>query len=275
MLPAANLQLSISSLWLQISIGLVLSAMIGYLGYRRAALTCGGWLGAIITGTIIFGFGGFDSGLLLIAFFVSSSLLTRYKESAKSEVAANFAKGGRRDIAQALANGGVASIAALILGVSHRFAPIGLAALVGSLAEANADTWATELGTLAKRPPRLITTGREVIAGTSGGITPLGLIAAAVGAGLIGGLAALFRSDWRLLPIGVIAGSIGALFDSVIGATVQAIYYSDARHKETEKSIELDGTPNRLLRGFRWIDNDVVNFSATLIAALVAMILSA
>ncbi len=258
---------------LQLLIGLVLSTLIGWLGYRRAALTRSGWLGAIITGTVIFGFGGLEAGLLLVVFFASASLLTRYKESAKIEVAANFAKGGRRDLAQAIANGGVATIAALFLGLSHRFAPIGWVALVGALAEANADTWATELGILSKRLPRLITTGREVAAGTSGGITPLGSIAAAVGSGMIGGLAAWFRSDGRLIPIGLLAGSIGVLFDSLLGATLQGIYYSDMRQKETEKPIDPDGTPNRLLRGFRFVNNDVVNFASTLFAALAAMLL--
>ncbi|HET7378140.1 MAG TPA: DUF92 domain-containing protein, partial [Anaerolineae bacterium] len=107
----------------------------------------------------------------------------------------------------------------------------------------------------------------------SGGITPLGSVAAVAGAGVIGLFAALFRSDWRLMPIGLFAGSIGALFDSLIGTTVQGIYYSDVRHKETERPIELDGRPNRLLRGYVFINNDVVNFASTLIAALAAMIL--
>lgn len=257
-------------LW-QIAIGLIFSTLIGYVGYRRAILSRSGWLGAIITGTIIFGFGGIEGGALLIVFFASSSLLTRFKESAKAEVAANFSKGGRRDLGQALANGGVATIAALFFGLSGN--PISFAALVGALAEANADTWATELGVLSKRQPRLITSGRTVEAGTSGGVTALGLLSATFGAGAIGLLAALFRSDGRLIPIGLIAGSIGALCDSVIGATVQGIYYSDARQKETERSIELDGTPNRLLRGYVFINNDVVNFVSTLFSASVAMML--
>jgi uncharacterized protein (TIGR00297 family) len=256
-------------LW-QIAIGLILSTLIGYVGYRRAALSRGGWLGAMITGTIIFGFGGLAGGALLVVFFASSSILTHFKEAAKAEVVANFSKGGQRDLGQALANGGVATIAALILGLTQN--PIGFAALVGALAEANADTWATELGVLSKRLPRLITSGRIVDAGTSGGVTALGLIATAIGAGVIGLLAALFQSNGRLIWIGLIAGSIGALFDSLIGATVQCIYYSDARHTETEKPIELDGAPNRLLRGFVFINNDVVNFVSTLIGAVVSAI---
>ena len=257
---------------LRFLLGFVLSTLVGLIGYRRAALTRSGWLGAILTGTAIFGFGGLDWGLLLIAFFASSSILTRYKESAKLEVAVNFAKGGRRDLAQALANGGVAALTAIAYGINP--SPIILAAFVGALAEANADTWSTELGILSQRLPRLITTGREVAAGTSGGVTSQGTLAAAIGAGVIGGLAALFRSNWRLLPIGILSGLIGASFDSLMGATVQGIYYSDRRHKETEKAIDPDGTPNRLLRGLRVIDNDVVNFTSTLVGSIVGGLLS-
>jgi len=249
-------------------LGLAFSALIGYLGYRRAALTRSGWLGAILTGTSIFGFGGLDGGLLLIAFFASSSLLTRYHESAKTAVIEMFAKGGPRDLGQALANGGVAALIALVYGATGG-SPLLFALFVGALAEANADTWATELGVLSKRKPRLITNGRLVAPGTSGGVTLLGTLSALSGAALIGGLAALFRSDGRLLFVGAVAGLIGSLFDSLLGATVQGIYYSDKRSKETEKPFDRDGTPNRHLRGWTWLNNDAVNFLSTAVGAII------
>lgn len=251
-------------------LGLALSAFIGYAGYRREALTRSGWLGAMIAGTSIFGFGGLDWGLLLIAFFASSSLLTRYKESAKTEVVESFAKGGPRDLGQALANGGMAAAIAIVFGMTGG-SPALLAAFVGALAEANADTWATELGVLARQKPRLITTGRVVPPGTSGGVTWLGTLSALSGAALIGGLAALFRGDRRLLPIGAIAGLIGSLFDSLLGAAVQGIYYSDRRGKETEKPTDPDGTPNRHLRGWIGMNNDLVNLLSTIVAAAIGL----
>jgi uncharacterized protein (TIGR00297 family) len=252
-------------------LGFTLSALIGYAGYRREALTRSGWLGAILTGASIFGFGGLDWGVLLIAFFVSSSLLTRYKESAKAEAAVAFAKGGPRDLGQALANGGVAAVAAIGYALAGE-PPLLLAAFVGALAEANADTWATELGILARQPPRLITTGRVVAPGTSGGVTRFGTLSALAAAALIGALAALFRADWRLLPIGALAGLLGSLLDSALGATVQGIYFSERRNKETEKPIDPDGTPNRLVRGWAWMNNDLVNWLGTLAGAAVGVL---
>lgn len=251
----------------RVLLGLLLSGLIGFVGYRRGALTRSGWLGAVLTGTLVFGFGGLDAGLLLIAFFVSSSLLTRYQAARKQAVADVFAKTGRRDLGQALANGLIASLGAVFYGLTAN--PIGYAALVGSLAAANADTWATELGVLARKPPRLITTGRRVPAGTSGGITPIGLLAALVGAGVIGLFAALFRSDARWIMVALIAGLIGSLVDSLLGATLQGIYYSERRGRETERATESDGTPNRLVRGRRWIDNDAVNFAATVAGGVI------
>ncbi len=248
-------------------LGFALSALIGYTGYRRGALTRSGWLGAVLTGTSVFGFGGLDWGVLLIAFFVSSSLLTRYKQSAKAEAAEAFAKGGPRDLGQALANGGVAATLAVLSGLVGQTGPLA-AAFVGTLAEANADTWATELGILARQPPRLITNGRVVAPGTSGGVTGFGTLASLAGAALIGGLAALLGGGGRLLLIGALAGLIGSLFDSLLGATVQVIYYSDRRGKETERPFERDGAPNRRLRGWPWLNNDVVNLLATLAGSL-------
>lgn len=160
----------------QISLGLGLSTCIGGLAYWRRSLTRSGWLGAVIVGTGTFGFGGWAWGLTLIAFFISSSILSHYKERIKEQRAAEkFSKGGRRDLVQALANGGLAALCALL------YAFLGqpewlLFAFIGLMATVTADTWATELGVLSPHQPRLITTGRVVEPGTSGGITILGQV---------------------------------------------------------------------------------------------------
>jgi uncharacterized protein (TIGR00297 family) len=262
----------------QIVFGFLLSALIAWLAYRRAALAQSGMTGAILTGTAIFGFGGWDWGLLLIAFFVSSSLLTRYKEAAKAQVADQFAKGGPRDLWQALANGGLAALIALTYGLTGAIHLPLLFAFVGAMAEANADTWATELGVLSAETPRMITTGKPVAAGTSGGVTWDGTGAALAGAALIGGLAALLR--WiggvpleqvgMLLPVGALAGVAGSLVDSLLGATAQGIYYCDVCGKETEQKLHRCGNRTRLVRGWRALNNDWVNLLGTLVGAAVA-----
>ncbi len=249
-----------------VPIGLLLSAGIAALAYWRGSLARGGVAGAMLTGTVHFGFGGLTWGLALIAFFVTSSALSHYREREKEPVARQFAKGGRRDLGQTLANGGLT--AALAVAFNRHPTAWLFAAFVGALATVTGDTWATELGTLSRRPPRLITTGRVVPPGTSGGMTPLGTGAALAGGlmiGLVGwGLAVLFgsgvASPW-VVGIGLIGGLAGSLADSLLGATVQA-QYRDAAGQITEKA----GATR--VRGLPWMTNDVVNFLASLVGAL-------
>ena len=126
----------------QLLLGLVLSALVGGLGYWRRSLTISGVVGAILVGTLIFGFGGWIWGLLLITFFVSSSLLSHYRRSDKEEVSEKFAKSSRRDLGQALANGGLGAVLAVTFA---RFPePLLFAAFFGVMSTVNADTWATE-----------------------------------------------------------------------------------------------------------------------------------
>ncbi|HOT92808.1 MAG TPA: DUF92 domain-containing protein [Anaerolineae bacterium] len=282
--------------FLQIGAGFIISAVIGWIAYKRSALSKSGVVGAMLTGTTIFGFGGWPWGLLLITFFVLSSLLSKYKEATKETLAEKFAKGSRRDIGQALANGGAGALIAITYWLTRQ--PLLWFAFVGAMATVNADTWATELGVLSKRMPRLITTGKPVEPGTSGGISPQGTLATLAGGAVIGVAGALFlyvESLIRYTPrvllyplsclvypgnctqlpvIAALAGLTGSLFDSLLGATVQAIYYSTRREKETEKVTDPDGTPNILLRGWRWLNNDWVNFISSVVGAALAALLA-
>src|SRR5947209_18138452 len=99
--------------------GLLLSITIGLIAYRRRSLSRSGIAGAIVTGTTTFGMGGWPWGLSLIFFFVSSSLLSHFRERDKASTAADkFSKGSQRDIAQVAANGGMATLMALGYGLT-------------------------------------------------------------------------------------------------------------------------------------------------------------
>ncbi len=252
----------------RIAAGLVLSAFIGAVAYRRHSLDRSGWLGAIITGTATFGFGGWTWGSVLVVFFVTSSALSHFRQAQKQRIAGEkFEKGGRRDLWQTLANGGAGTVLALAYALTGESAVL-LAAYVGVMATVTADTWATEIGVLSPHPPRLITSGRIVAPGTSGGVTLYGTGASAGGALLIGAVTLLFtaaeRGVWlaALLPAALIGGVVGSLVDSLLGATVQAIYQSPAG--ETEKRASRDGKRYPLLHGWRWMNNDMVNFLSSL-----------
>src|SRR5262245_46353294 len=264
----------------QVLLGLLLSALMGAIGYQRHSLSASGVVGAVVVGTLVFGLGGLAWGALLVVFFFSSSALSHFKEARKAAVAEKFSKGSRRDLAQALANGGVGAAAAIgRLGLPH---PAWGAFFAGSMAPVAADTWATELGVLSRATPRLITTGQPVEPGTSGGLTLAGTLAALGGAALIGLVAAAFdlaagRSlvlAISLLLVATFSGLVGSLFDSLLGATVQAIYYCDTCHKETERHpLHGCGAPTRQIRGWRWLNNDWVNFLSAASGAGIAAVI--
>lgn len=254
-----------------------LSCFIGGLGYWRRSLTLSGWLGAIVVGTASAGLGGWTWGALIVIFFVTSSALSHWRHPAKEQIASDkFAKSERRDVVQTMANGGaVVGLALLNTWMPH---PFWLAAAVGAIATVTADTWATELGTLSRTAPRLITTGKTVQPGTSGGVTWLGFTATVAGSLLIGVaafVAALIVDDFRaaaLIAAALVGGVAGATSDSLLGATVQAIRWCPHCRTETERSIHRCGTSTTFLRGWRWLNNDAVNFLASLVGAAASLI---
>lgn len=274
-----------------LALGLALALLVAGGGYLAGALSRSGALGALGVGTAVFGLGGPLWGLLLLAFFASSSALSEWRAEDKQDPAGRFQKGGRRDLGQVLANGGVAAVLAALQAASNLgwIGPLDLfPALVGALAAVTADTWATELGMLAAMPPRLITTGEPVPRGRSGGVTIIGTTAAVAGGAFIGAVAALLfgvsdllafstldpallRLDGlRFALLAPLAGLAASAVDSYLGATVQALY-ADAAGEPTELPLGQAGRPRRLLRGWRRMDGDAVNFLASLVGALLAL----
>jgi uncharacterized membrane protein len=70
-----------------------------------------------------------------------------------------------------------------------------------------------------------------------------------------------------------LAGLAGSLFDSYLGATVQAMYYCPTDKKETEKHpLHTCGTQTIHIRGWEWLNNDWVNFACSAFGVVVALI---
>lgn len=255
----------------QLIIAFVLSAVVVALAYWRGSLSQSGAVGALIVGTLTFGLGGWEWGVILALFFVSSSFLSHYKEKEKKEVAEKFDKGHRRDMAQVFANGGLGTAVAVLSAIFP--SPYWFPMFVGVMGTVTADTWATELGTLSKSPPRLISSGKVVPVGTSGGVTVYGTAVSFFG-GLLIGLAAGMMMPAFFVPlalVGGVGGLLGSLCDSLLGATVQQIYYCDVCQKETEKKVHC-GQPTRPIKGWFWMNNDLVNFLASLFGGISAVV---
>ena len=258
-------------------IGFILAVLAAAAAYQLRSLDISGALAAAALGTIVFGLGGLAWAVVLLGFFISSSALSKIFKRQKTNLDEKFSKGSRRDAGQVLANGGAAGLCVLL----HLIWPASAwpwAAFAASLAAANADTWATELGVLSQQSPRLITTGQKVERGTSGGISLTGTLAALSGALFIGLLSAIFwqiQGQVGFLPVLgwsgwiMLSGLAGSLLNSFLGATVQGIYICPTCQKETERHpLHTCGTPTRLVRGWGWMNNDWVNGLCTLLGAV-------
>jgi uncharacterized protein (TIGR00297 family) len=207
-----------------------------------------------------------------VTFFVLSSLLSKAGRRRKAAAEQLAEKGSRRDAGQVYANGGVA----WALLIAYVFVPEGALywGYVGAFAAAAADTWGTEVGTLVGGPTRLVWSGRRVPPGMSGGVSTAGTFGALAGAAVVFGSAVPFAGPFLDgLGVGtaalvVVGGGFAAgLVDSLLGATVQALY-----RDESGGLTERAGAGVRsyaLVRGRRWITNDRVNLACTLTGGVI------
>jgi uncharacterized protein (TIGR00297 family) len=233
-------------------------------------LTTVGTVAAAFVGALTFGIGGLAPAILLLTFFISSSLLSTQGTERKQSLADRSAKGGVRDEWQVLANGAVPALLAVGYGLTDQ--NVWLVGVTGALAATNADTWATEIGVLARARPRLITNLQTVDAGTSGAISLLGSAAALAGALLIGLVASLLVGHIRLLYVAGAAGLLASMLDSLFGATVQAKYMCpNCDHLTERHPTHTCGTATTLVGGWSWLGNDQVNLAASVAGAVFAL----
>lgn len=247
---------------IRLAIGAALAAVVALAAYRARALSFDGAIAAFVVGTIVVDAGGWNSAAVLLAFFVPSSLLTRMGRERKRLLRGTHE--APRNAWQVLANGGVAALCVIAALGAHT--PFN-AAFAGAFAAASADTWGTEIGTLARRRPVSILTFRPMEPGLSGGVSLLGTVATIAGALCVAVVASLLRLA-PLWPVAA-AGVAGALIDSIVGASLQARHWCPTCSCECETPQHYCGTPTTFRRGVRWIQNDAVNLMATLCGAIV------
>jgi len=149
-----------------------------------------------------------------------------------------------RNAAQVAANLGVAGLGAAAA-LSHPLPGTCYAVVVAAaLAEATADTLASELGEVLGGQPLMVTTRRRVPPGTDGAISLAGTVAGTGGAVLVVLVAVLTLELGARAAVCAVLGAVGGLFvDSLLGAIAER-------------------------RG--WLNNDAVNFLSTLAAAVIA-----
>ena len=246
-------------------------AVLAWGGSKLKALAASGAVGTLLVGILIaLGFKGY--GLLLIGlFFVTSSFWSKYNLKQKENMTDMHEKGSQRDIVQVFANGGVPAL----IGLSAYLFPADfwLYGFVASIAAANSDTWASELGSLSKKKPFSIFQMKTVEPGTSGAISLQGTISAFAGSALISIASYFLCGELTIELVFIITtmGVVGCFIDTFLGATVQSAYSCKVCGKQVEKKEHCQ-EPTRLIKGNALVNNDVVNIASIFLASVITIL---
>nr|BAJ99240.1 predicted protein [Hordeum vulgare subsp. vulgare] len=277
-----------SSLAVRSALGAALAFLIASGAVRRRSLDASGGAAGFAVMALHLAC-GYRYGALLLAFFFTSSKVTKIGEDRKRRVEEDFKEGGQRNWIQVLANSAIATVLVIVLAImtggqdqcldsngSKVITGI-IGAIIGHYCCCNGDTWSSEIGVLSDEQPRLVTTLKPVRKGTNGGVTLQGLLAATAG-GLTIGLTfvavGLMTADCSfdmslqqllVIPISAAAGLLGSLIDSFLGATLQFSGYCSVRKKVVSKR----GPTVTKISGMTILDNDAVNAVSVLLTSVI------
>ena len=179
-------------------ISLTLPLYLSYSGYIKKKLSFSGALAAFLIGFINIQ-ASYYYGIILLSFYYTSSLLTKYGNKTKLTIELHHKEFGQRNYVQVFANSILATLLLLIKqtfiwdhlfeninNIHSNYSILFECLFIAHYACANGDTWASEIGVLSSSKPFLVTSFKRVPTGTNGGITPLGLAASAAGGLFIG-----------------------------------------------------------------------------------------
>ncbi|MFD2213961.1 DUF92 domain-containing protein [Metabacillus endolithicus] len=254
-------------------LGLLFILFLSYRAWKMRSLSISGMIGAFLVGSAIF-LGFAWKGLFLLGcFFVSSSLLSKVKSKQKSFLQDILSKGDQRDIMQVAANGGLPAIIAVVYYFQGTNDTLYITLFCLSLAAANSDTWASEIGTLSKGRPRMLFSLKKVERGTSGAVSLLGSFAGLVGSFFISIMSGfLFSLSILDVLVMTLFGFLGNIFDTVLGQTVQIKYKCKVCQKVTEKRIHCSNI-GRKSNSYAFMNNDAVNFTAIVLTTCLAFLI--
>ncbi len=262
---------------LNFALGSLIVPLLGLMAYRLKVVDVTGYVAGILIGVLVFWYGGWTWFIQILYFILVASIFTRFKYETKYLKGVAQEKGGARPWRNVAANGSAAALAAVV----SWFTGNGLcyAFFIGSISAMAADTLATEVGLTSEMSPRLITNLRTVVrAGTSGGVTSIGTLAAfsaAFASGVLGFFGAPFTgwSHLEILAIASLSGLAGTMMDSLIGATLQGHYICIECGRTTEERVHC-GEKARLQSGTSYLDNDLVNLSSSIFGGLFALFIA-
>jgi len=231
----------------------VTANLVPALAVNTVAATCGwlartvrlsGMLAGWAIGAVVYASLGPQGWGLLFLTFLAATITSRLGLKKKALLGIAEERGGRRGAGNAIANTGLAAVAAAAA-VATPFREAALVAFVAALATGGADTVASEIGKAWGGRTYLPTTLSAVRPGTPGAVSLEGSAAGILGALVLAGCGALLGLVPAWTVWAVVAGAIaGSVIESALAATLEAS---------------------------RIVNNDLLNFANTATGAIVAI----
>ncbi len=236
----------IESQWLwAFSVNAILIAI----AQRLPLLTRSGWVHAGALGTILLGCLGWSGWLSVVVYLLLGSLVTRLGFARKQEKGLAEARGGRRGPENLWGSAATGAFLAILVAAELGSKTLLIVGFAASFAAKLADTFGSEIGKRWGKRAVLITSLRNVPAGTDGAISLEGTFASVLGSLIMTtAIVGLFYMD--IGPFGAViffSGFFATLFESLLGAVVQ--------------------------QRLNWLTNEMVNGLQTSFAAVFAMVI--
>jgi uncharacterized protein (TIGR00297 family) len=283
--------------------GLLVMCLIGALAYKAHFVDISGLFAAFVVGFTIWYTGGPASFVIILFFFMSAGLATKYKYKAKVKKNVAQEGKGKRSWVNVFGSGIIPmmfSIAMYLAAMSPNLTNAGwpfflFGGYVGSVATTSADTLASEVGVFSKSKPRLITNlRRKVPSGTIGAVSLLGEGVAIAAGLLIGVIAVIFAVltpalipglvasgnviVWDyvlfLIPLSILTAFIGCNIDSLLGAVLQNRFVCEICGAITDKEFHCD-YETKYVGGFKRFTNMHVNLGSSGLGAVLGIALGA
>jgi uncharacterized protein (TIGR00297 family) len=197
------------------------NAAVAAAGYFAGTVTFGGALCGLVIGVLVVATAGWGGWALLLATFGLAVIASRLGLRRKTILGIAEPRGGRRGAANALANTGVATVAAVLSATTYAV-DVSLVAFVAALAAGGSDTVASEIGKAWGRRTFLVTTMATVAPGTSGAMSLEGTAAGVASAFALAAIGIAFDLvSPSAMPAIVIGATAGSLIEGLLGATFE------------------------------------------------------
>lgn len=272
--------------------GLLIMAVLAGVSYKLHFVDISGLVSAFMVGFIVWYAGGPAAFTILLFFFLSSGMATKFKYKAKAKQGVAQESKGRRSWKNVTASGIVPTLFAIGMYLAPRLSTnpdlpfFMFAGFVGAVATTTSDNLASEIGVFSKRTPRLITNlRRKVPRGTIGGVSLLGEQVALTAGFIIGLIVVVFAyfapstvpilgpdQILMFIPLAALTGFVGCNMDSVLGAALQNKFVCDICGAVTDKEVHCNYV-TKYVGGCRWFSNTHVNLGSSGMGATLGIFL--